>query len=438
MMSLRRIAADKLFPQRSIRVETGETVRYVHITPRVQAVVALCGMAAFLYVLSLSAIVGIEYSIRNSIEAKDEVVHATYQERIGELASNSEQLMASASANNERKRQVVQQLGAEKGAHLQALARQTELERNVAVLEERLAGLTLERNGLQSEVERLTAQVDQLSSRVDEQLSAEQFQDAVERTLDIALKQLDTRAATIADLQQQVEGLQHDFKLQEGHYDFIFRNIEGAVELALVPMNKALERSGVEVDSLLDTVRRRFSNAGGGGGPLSSIEQTLSDGPHANRIRILVERLDRVHFTGLALQKIPISMPVSGRYRYSSNFGLRKDPFTKQIRQHQGVDMVARSGAPIYATADGKVVFAGWNSGFGRMIRVRHIHGFETVYGHLKKIHVRVGQMVSRGERIGDMGNSGRSTGTHLHYEVRVNGTPKDPKKYLEAGRNVF
>jgi murein DD-endopeptidase MepM/ murein hydrolase activator NlpD len=168
------------------------------------------------------------------------------------------------------------------------------------------------------------------------------------------------------------------------------------------------------------------------------LERTLSEGPHAYRIKALVEDLDRAHFMGLALQKIPVSMPVRGKFRYSSNYGLRKDPFTRKVSRHEGVDMVARSGTAIYATADGEVVYAGWKGGFGRVVRIRHIHGFETVYGHLRKIHVRPGQMVSRGDRIGDMGNSGRSTGTHLHYEVHVGGNPRDPKKYLEAGRNVF
>ncbi len=438
MNLIRGTSLSRLFPERIVRVESRDKVKYFRISPVVQAIVLVCSLSAVTYVFALSVLVGIEFGTRQSAETKDELIHATYQQRIDELTSSSEKMLASAATDNERNRRVFQQLGAEKGLQLQAVAKQRELERSVALLEERLAGLTIERNGLHSEVEHLQSRVAELSGRVDEQLDAEQLQNAVARTLDIAVAELSSKEGRIANLEEQVDGLQHELKVQEGHYDFIFRNLEGAVELSLGPMVKALERSGVDLESLLETVRRRFSNSGGPGGSLSNIERTLSESPHAYRIRSLVEDLDRAHFMGLALQKIPVSMPVRGKFRVSSNYGLRKDPFTRTISRHEGVDMVARSGTAIYATADGEVVYAGWKGGFGRVVRIRHIHGFETVYGHLRKIHVRRGQMVSRGDRIGDMGNSGRSTGTHLHYEVHVGGNPRDPKKYLEAGRYVF
>jgi murein DD-endopeptidase MepM/ murein hydrolase activator NlpD len=84
------------------------------------------------------------------------------------------------------------------------------------------------------------------------------------------------------------------------------------------------------------------------------------------------------------------------------------------------------------------VTKSGWASGYGRLIKIKHDFGIETRYAHLSKIRVKVGQKVSRGERIGDMGNTGRSTGTHLHYEIRVNGNAVNPMKYLKAGKNVF
>ena len=89
-------------------------------------------------------------------------------------------------------------------------------------------------------------------------------------------------------------------------------------------------------------------------------------------------------------------------------------------------------------TADGVVTFAGWQSGYGRLVKVRHDFGIETRYAHLSKINVKVGQRVSRGDRIGAMGNSGRSTGTHLHYEVRLGGKATNPMTYITAARDVF
>ncbi|MEL6121960.1 MAG: M23 family metallopeptidase, partial [Pseudomonadota bacterium] len=97
-----------------------------------------------------------------------------------------------------------------------------------------------------------------------------------------------------------------------------------------------------------------------------------------------------------------------------------------------------RHGTPIYATADGVVTEAEWSSGYGRMVTIRHEFGIETRYAHLSRIRVREGERVSRGDRIGDMGNTGRSTGTHLHYEIRVGGKAVNPMIYIKAARNVF
>ena len=105
---------------------------------------------------------------------------------------------------------------------------------------------------------------------------------------------------------------------------------------------------------------------------------------------------------------------------------------------HAGVDLAAPRGTPIYATADGVVTAAERESGYGNVVRIRHEFGFETVYAHQNKIRVRPGQTVSRGVQIGDMGSTGRSTGSHLHYEVRVNGQPVNPMTYLEAAKDVF
>ena len=105
---------------------------------------------------------------------------------------------------------------------------------------------------------------------------------------------------------------------------------------------------------------------------------------------------------------------------------------------HNGVDFAAGTGTDIFAPADGTVIRAGWASGYGNVIYIQHEFGIETRYGHLSRIRVKKGQRVSRGQHIGDMGNTGRSTGTHLHYEVRVNDKPVNPMNYIEAAYNVF
>jgi murein DD-endopeptidase MepM/ murein hydrolase activator NlpD len=105
---------------------------------------------------------------------------------------------------------------------------------------------------------------------------------------------------------------------------------------------------------------------------------------------------------------------------------------------HEGTDFAAAYGTPIYATADGVISYADWDSGYGRLIKIKHDFGIETRYAHLSQIRVEVGQRVSRGDRIGDMGNSGRSTGTHLHYEVRFGAKAVNPMTFIKAARDVF
>ncbi len=131
------------------------------------------------------------------------------------------------------------------------------------------------------------------------------------------------------------------------------------------------------------------------------------------------------------LDHIPTINPVRGPHYISSGFGMRRDPFTGRPRHHNGLDLCAARGTPIVATANGKVVFAGKNGGFGRTIEIDHGNGYVTIYGHSDKLLVAEGDVVRRGDRIGLVGDSGRSTGVHLHYEIRQNDTAINPRRYL-------
>jgi murein DD-endopeptidase MepM/ murein hydrolase activator NlpD len=122
----------------------------------------------------------------------------------------------------------------------------------------------------------------------------------------------------------------------------------------------------------------------------------------------------------------------------SSGYGYRRDPFTHKVRWHGAVDISAPRGTPIVATADGIVSYVGRRGGLGRVVEIDHGYGFTTMYGHCSVIRVRKGESITRGQLIALMGSSGRSTGSHVHYEVRVSGTPVNPKNYfLPAGGTV-
>ncbi|NJK88278.1 MAG: M23 family metallopeptidase [Myxococcales bacterium] len=115
----------------------------------------------------------------------------------------------------------------------------------------------------------------------------------------------------------------------------------------------------------------------------------------------------------------------------SSTFGMRVDPFTGLPQFHAGLDFASNIGAPVTAPADGVVVLAGPFGAFGNTVQLDHGFGLSTVYGHMSRVDVRAGERVRRGDRIGAVGNSGRSTGPHLHYEVRLNGIPQDPSRFV-------
>ena len=129
---------------------------------------------------------------------------------------------------------------------------------------------------------------------------------------------------------------------------------------------------------------------------------------------------------------VPSIWPVFGALR--SGVGIRSNPFGgSQLETHKGQDISAPKGTPVKATADGSVVIAGWLKGYGWVVYIDHGNGISTRYGHLSRIDVTVGQMLKQGEQLGLVGSTGRSTGPHLHYEVRINGQPTSPLQYLPA-----
>lgn len=132
-----------------------------------------------------------------------------------------------------------------------------------------------------------------------------------------------------------------------------------------------------------------------------------------------------------SIRYIPCINPVPNHAYVSSRFGRRLHPILKVIRMHEGLDLASNYGSPIYAPADGVVVYVGKNGSYGNFIIIDHLKGFETRYGHLSRINVEIGQKVRRGEKIGEVGSSGLSTNPHLHYEVVYKGKNLDPELFI-------
>ena len=167
---------------------------------------------------------------------------------------------------------------------------------------------------------------------------------------------------------------------------------------------------------------------GGVGGPFEAV-QPLKSAPNFKQLFTSWKKLEQVETGTIA---IPSTQPVRGT-ALTSGYGVRSDPFRGRAAMHAGIDLAGPIGTPIYATADGFVGRSEWAGGYGNLIELNHGRGIQTRYGHLTRSTVQAGQAVKRGQLIGYMGSTGRSTGSHLHYEVRIDGKAVNPVPFMEA-----
>ncbi len=226
------------------------------------------------------------------------------------------------------------------------------------------------------------------------------------------------------------DGLMAPFrKLEADQLAFVDR-ATGAAEARLHDTQSLIRRLGLDPDRLLAA-----SEFGGGvGGPYMPVSTPADAEPRFKSLFVSWKKLQALES---ALAVVPSFMPVKTS-AYSSNFGVRFDPFTGMSAMHAGVDMPGRQGDPIYAAATGTVSLASWAGAYGNCIEVAHGKGLSTRYGHLSAILVHPGELVHQGDVIARMGSTGRSTGTHLHYEVRIDGRAVNPRPYLDASGYVL
>ncbi len=172
------------------------------------------------------------------------------------------------------------------------------------------------------------------------------------------------------------------------------------------------------------------------GGPLIPFFENDKEGLHPTleRLNNALQRMDALEQTLLA---IPSAMPADVMMM-SSNYGYRRDPITGGGAMHSGIDFKGPHGQPILAAANGIVSHSGWKSGYGKTVEITHGNGLMTRYAHLSRLNVTTGQKVTQGLQVGAMGSTGRSTGTHLHFEVRLDGRAINPRPFLETNTDVL
>ncbi|MBS3848208.1 M23 family metallopeptidase [Devosia sp. BSSL-BM10] len=175
----------------------------------------------------------------------------------------------------------------------------------------------------------------------------------------------------------------------------------------------------------------------GMGGPLLDAVDSSESSPMVDDANAVMEALLRYKAARDSIEGAPVHMPISGNYRRSSTFGNRTDPFTGNRAFHSGLDFAAASGTPVYSAGRGVVTFVGTRSGYGKVVEVTHDGGLVTRYAHLSGYLSKEGQRVSTGTPIAKVGSTGRSTGPHLHFEVRKGDSAINPKAFLDAGNRL-
>ena len=432
---------ERYLPEQRLFLKSDTETRFIRLRPSTQAVALVGGTLALAWTIVATALIMMDSIGAGSAREQSARQQAMYETRLNGLSADRDLRAEEAARAQERFNVALAQVSDMQERLLASEDRRRELETGIDVIQNTLRRTIKERDEARLAADNAILALDEqaggateMGRAADTVATLEILTGALGATAEERDAMLDAANAAREET-EAVVAEKRDLQLRN---DAIFAKLEEAVTVSMEPLDNMFREAGMSPDALLDAVRQGYS---GQGGPLTPISVSTSGGgltPEEVRANEILGGLDRMNLYRLAAFKAPFAMPVKDSFRWTSGFGYRKDPKGYGTRMHEGTDMAGSTGTPIYATADGVISHAGWDNGYGRLVKIRHEFGMETRYAHLSEIRVEVGQRVSRGDRIGDMGNSGRSTGTHLHYEVRQNGTAVNPMTFIKAGKNVF
>nr|WP_245220443.1 MULTISPECIES: M23 family metallopeptidase [unclassified Ruegeria] len=430
---------ERHFPERRVFLKSDKDTRFIRLSSETQ-VVAVAGVAVMVGWTAVATAILLMDSIgAGNFREQAKRDQAIYQERLNTLSAERDSRAHEALAAQDRFNAALDQISAMQSELLASENRRRELETGIEVIQTTLRATMKQREEARSELAQLkqdTSGSDMYAAVSSAPVQMAFMTDALARTA----KERDLIASNAQDALEQRDDLELEIRLMQERSDEIFRQLEEAMVISVEPLDKMFRQAGMPTDRIIEEVRRGYSGMGGPLTPLSLSTRGEEDelSPEEVRANTLLRQMDQLNLYRIAAEKAPFANPVHSAVRFTSGYGNRRDPKSGGRRQHNGVDFAGPQGTDIFATADGVVTHAGWQSGFGRLVKIKHAFGIETLYAHNTKINVKVGQRVSRGDHIADMGSTGRSTGTHLHYEVRVNGNPVNPMTYIKAAKNVF
>ncbi|MEQ9239648.1 M23 family metallopeptidase [Roseovarius indicus] len=426
---------ERYFPERRVFLRSDNDTRFIRLKPGSQLIAFVGVSAVVAWTIIATAVLLMDSIGSGNFREQAKRDQRTYEARLNALEAERNSRAEEAAAAQERFNSALKQISTMQSDLLASETRRRELETGIEVIQSTLRRTMKERDTARDE----NAELALALRDSDPDTLADEEGMGTDATLE-------TLTAALSDTARQRDKINNDaqmalleanemaaqIQLMKDQNDQIFRQLEDAMTISVEPLDKMFTAAGMDTDNMLDTVRRGYSGQGGPLMPLSFSTRGEEPTPDAMRANRILNQLDRLNLYRIAAQKAPFALPVKSTFRFTSGFGMRWG------RMHSGTDFASKHGTPIYATADGVVIHAEWLSGYGRLVKIQHEFGIETRYAHMSRIRVKKGQRVSRGERIGDMGSTGRSTGTHLHYEVRVGGKAVNPMIYIKAARNVF
>lgn len=428
------------FPERRVFLKSDNDTRFIRLRSETQFFAYFGAAAVIAWTIVASSIVLMDSIGSGNFREQAKRDQETYRARLNALSGERDARAEEALAAQSRFNAALKQISVMQSELLASETRRLELETGLEVVQANLREVMQQRESARSALADLQQDTE---AAADGKVPLQAGSPVQLAFLTGALEETAVERDTIlADAQSALDArdaLELELRLSAERNDQIFRQLEEAMAISVEPLDKMFRSAGMPTDRILDQVRRGYSGEGGPLSPLAMSTRGEEPTPDELRANLLLNQMDKLNLYRMAAEQAPFSVPVNlGVVRQTSGFGYRRDPKTGGRRMHKGSDFAGAQGTNIYATADGVVTKAGWSSGYGRLITIQHAFGIETKYAHNSNLRVKVGQRVSRGDHIADMGNTGRSTGTHLHYEVRVNGKPVNPMIYIKAARNVF
>lgn len=426
---------ERRFPEKRLFLRSETETRFIRLKSGTQLLIWSGSTVIVGWTIIATAILLMDSIGAGNFRAQAQRDKMVYEERLNALSSERDMRAAEAAAAQNRFSSALEQISVMQTELLASEDRRRELETGLEVVQATLRRTMVEREAARDQYLALEASLNDGSDGVAGGVMTQDLVGTVDVLSDALADTADQRDLIAADAQyalDRADDLELEIRLMADRNDAIFRKLEEAMLVSVEPLDNMFRAAGMDPENLLDQVRRGYSGMGGPLTPLSFSTMGGEPDPDSLRANSILDAMDRINLYRIAAERAPFDIPVRSDFRFTSGFGQRWG------RMHAGTDFAAPIGTPVYATADGVVTEAGWSSGYGRLIKIQHEFGIETRYAHLNAMRVTVGQRVSRGERIGDMGNSGRSTGPHLHYEVRVGGQAVNPMIYIRAGRDVF